>query len=376
MYSPINITSITLVPKITNASKPKDFRPISCCSVLYKINAKILTAILQIVVAHRVDPAQSGFIPGRQICDNILLATDFIRGYNWANASPRCMLRVDMAKAYDSVEWPFLKCVMQEMSFPSQFINWVMNCVATVSYSILINGFPSIPFRAQKGLRQGDPMSPFLFAFSMKYFSRCLKKKKSDIIKFDPKCNCSEVMKLLFADDLLVFLKADLPSMHALNLVLDDLYMVSGLSVNKGKSALYVAGVEDAMSFKLVQASQIPKGVLPFRYLGVPLSAKRLGIQDCLVLVEKITSRINHWAARNLSLLDRLHLVRSVIQSMHSYWGQIFILPAKIVQMVKAMCNKFLWSSGRDSKAKSHVAWSHVCLPKSCGGLNLSRLDL
>ena len=294
MYSPINITSITLVPKITNASKPKDFRPISCCSVLYKINAKILTAILQIVVAHRVDPAQSGFIPGRQICDNILLATDFIRGYNWANASPRCMLRVDMAKAYDSVEWPFLKCVMQEMSFPSQFINWVMNCVATVSYSILINGFPSIPFRAQKGLRQGDPMSPFLFAFSMKYFSRCLKKKKSDIIKFDPKCNCSEVMKLLFADDLLVFLKADLPSMHALNLVLDDLYMVSGLSVNKGKSALYVAGVDDAMSFKVVQARQVPKGVLSFRYLGVPLSAKRLGIQDCLVLVEKITSRINH----------------------------------------------------------------------------------
>ncbi|XP_057522566.1 uncharacterized protein LOC130802571 [Amaranthus tricolor] len=150
--------------------------------------------------------------------------------------------------------------------------------------------------------------------------------------------------------------------MHALNLVLDDLSMVSGLSVNKGKNALYFTGVDDAMSFKLVQASQVPKGVLPFRYLGVPLSAKRLGIQDCLVLVEKITSRINHWAARNLSLLDRLHLVRSVIQSMHSYWGQIFILPAKIVQMVKAMCNKFLWSSGRDSKAKSHVAWSHAYL--------------
>ena len=70
--------------------------------------------------------------------------------------------------------------------------------------------------------------------------------------------------------------------------------MVYGLFVNKGKSALYVAGVDDAMSFKVVQARQVPKGVLSFRYLGVPLSAKRLGIQDCLVLVEKITSRINH----------------------------------------------------------------------------------
>ncbi|XP_057529827.1 uncharacterized protein LOC130808368 [Amaranthus tricolor] len=154
------------------------------------------------------------------------------------------------------------------MSFPSQFINWVMNCVSTISYSLLINGFPSIPFRAQKGLHQGDPMSPFLFALSMEYFSRCLKRKKGDIIKFHPKY---------------------------------DLSMVYGLFVNKGKSALYVAGVDDAMSFKLVQARQVPKGVLSFRYLG---------------------------------------------------------------------------NSGRDSQAKPHVAWSHVCLLKSCGGLNLSRLDL
>ena len=125
------------------------------------------------------------------------------------------------AKAYDSIEWPFLKCVMQEMSFAFKFINWVMNCVSTVSYSILINGFACIPFRAQKGLRQGDPMSSFLFALSMEYFRRCLKRKKGDIIKLHPKCKCSEVMELLFVDDLLVFLKANLLSMHALNLVLD-----------------------------------------------------------------------------------------------------------------------------------------------------------
>ena len=98
----------------------------------------------------------------------------------------------------------------------------------------------------------------------MEYFSRCLRSKKGDIIKFHLKCKCSEVMELLFADDLLVFLKANLPSMHALNLVLDDLTLVSGLSINKAKSALYVAGVSDAISLKLVQASQVSKGVLPF----------------------------------------------------------------------------------------------------------------
>ena len=89
----------------------------------------------------------------------------------------------------------------------------------------------------------------------MEYFSRCLRSKKGDIIKFHLKCKCSEVMELLFADDLLVFLKANLPSMHALNLVLDDLTWVSSLSINKAKCALYVAGVSDAMSLRLVQAS-------------------------------------------------------------------------------------------------------------------------
>ncbi|XP_057540562.1 uncharacterized protein LOC130818409 [Amaranthus tricolor] len=228
MYNPINITSITLVSKIFNCLKAEG----------------ILANFLLLC-----------FIPGRQICDNILLATDRIHGYNWANASPRCMLKNDMAKAYDSVDWSFLRSVMQEMNFLTQFIDW-----------------------SAEGLRQGDPMSPFLFTLAMEYFSRYLRSKKGDIIKFHPKCKCSEVLELLFDDDLLVFLKADMPSMHALNLVLDNLTLVSGLSINKTKSALYVAGVSDAMTLRLVQANQVSKEVLPFRYLGVPLSAKRLGI--------------------------------------------------------------------------------------------------
>ena len=85
--------------------------------------------------------------------------------------------------------------------------------------------------------------------------------------------------------------------------------------------------------------------------------------------MEKITNRITHWVARNLSLAGRIQLVRSVIQSMHSYWAQIFILPANIVQMIESVCNKFIWSGGRDSKAKPHIAWNQVCLPKSCGAL-------
>lgn len=97
LYSPVNITTITLVPKVANACQVKDFRPISCCSVVYKIIAKIFTARLQKVVGSVVSSAQSGFITGRQIMDNVLLATDLIKGYSWSHISPRCMIKLDMA---------------------------------------------------------------------------------------------------------------------------------------------------------------------------------------------------------------------------------------------------------------------------------------
>lgn len=97
------------------------------------------------MVCSLVNMAQSGFIPGRQIVDNDLIAFDLIKGYNWAHINPRCMVKVDMAKAYDSVKWCFLEHVLYKMGFPFQFVRWIMGCVTSVSYSILINGVPSKP---------------------------------------------------------------------------------------------------------------------------------------------------------------------------------------------------------------------------------------
>lgn len=103
--SPVNITATTLVPKVFNASHVREFRPISCCTIVYKIIAKILTIRLERVIGNIMDMAQSGFIPRKCIIDNVLLASAPIKGYSWASISPRYILNVDMAKAYDSIEW-------------------------------------------------------------------------------------------------------------------------------------------------------------------------------------------------------------------------------------------------------------------------------
>nr|XP_009614125.1 uncharacterized protein LOC104107108 [Nicotiana tomentosiformis] len=97
--------------------------------------------------------AQAGFILGRKIVDNIILAHELIKTYTRKNVSPRCMIKIDLQKAYDSVEWPFRRQMLAELGFPEQFITWVMECVQTVNYTVMINGERSEPFNTARGLR-------------------------------------------------------------------------------------------------------------------------------------------------------------------------------------------------------------------------------
>ncbi|XP_056690146.1 uncharacterized protein [Spinacia oleracea] len=143
---------------------------------------------MQGVIGQVVSDSQSGFIPDRLISDNILLATELIKGYTRAHLSPRCMLKIDLNKAYDSIECSFLYSVMIELGFPKTFADWVFTCISTISYSILINGKPSVPFRENKHLQQLKHQPDF---------------------NFHPKCEKLSLTHMLFADDLLMFCRAD-----------------------------------------------------------------------------------------------------------------------------------------------------------------------
>ena len=126
-------------------------------------------------------------------------------------------MKVDLKKAYDSIEWPFLHMMMNELGFPTKFIGWVMAYVSLVSFSILINGTPCEPFNAKKGLRQGNPMSPFLFAIGMEYLSKCLGSlRHTPNLNSNLRCERLHITYLMFADDLLVFARADHISLQLL----------------------------------------------------------------------------------------------------------------------------------------------------------------
>ncbi|KAJ9536709.1 hypothetical protein OSB04_un000094 [Centaurea solstitialis] len=203
----INHTLLCFIPKVPNATRVADFRPISCCSVLYKIISKVIADRMKPYLAQLVGPMQSAFIPGRRIADNIMMAHELVAGYQRQTGQPRCAFKIDLRKAYDTVDWRYLACMLEGLGFHPTFCKWINELLNTSSFSIVLNGETHGFFRGARGLRQGDPISPYLFTIVMEGFSRILKKCIDEAVDFGYHDGCEEmqITHLCFADDLFFF---------------------------------------------------------------------------------------------------------------------------------------------------------------------------
>ncbi|XP_074315726.1 uncharacterized protein LOC141651935 [Silene latifolia] len=338
-----NSTSITLIPKNANPVSVMEFRPIACCNTIYKCIAKLLCTRMGQVLPDIISSNQGGFIKGRNIVENILICQDIVRLYNRKATSPRCLVKIDLRKAYDTVEWDFLSQMLSALKFPEKFIDLVMVCVTSPSYSLSLNGNSFGFFKGCRGLRQGDPLSPLLFTICMEYLSRILKVVgHQQDFRFHPMCGPLQLNHLLFADDLLLFSKGDEVSIMWLLRAFSTFSIASGLALNKDKSDIYFNGMPQASINTILQVSGFKRGSLPFRYLGVPISSKKLTKNEGMKLIDKITARIRSWGARHLTYSGRLVLVNAVLSSLHSYWSSVFLIPNGILKKIDNICRNYL----------------------------------
>ena len=157
----ISVTTLTMVPKIQTPSRVGDYRPIACCSTLYKCISKLLCSRLSLILPDIVSPNQGAYVKGRSIMHNTLICQDMMRFYRPSETQPCCMFKLDVKKAYDTVDWDFMTQFMEAIGFPGHFIRLIRTCITSPQYSLLINGCPSTPIHPSRGLRQGDPLSPF-----------------------------------------------------------------------------------------------------------------------------------------------------------------------------------------------------------------------
>jgi hypothetical protein len=149
----INHSIIALVLKFANVNSANDFWPISCCNVVYKVISKILVVRLSRALQDIIGPAHNNFLGGRNMIGNINLAQEFLRHYSRKKTSPRCLIKVDFRKAFDLMQWPFLKELLYLLGFPQCFVHLVMLCVETSSFSVAINGSLYGFFLGKCGLR-------------------------------------------------------------------------------------------------------------------------------------------------------------------------------------------------------------------------------
>ncbi|XP_073022635.1 uncharacterized protein [Primulina eburnea] len=199
-------TTITLIPKVEGARAWSDFRPISLCNVTNKIISKLLYSRLRDVVERLVSPNQSGFVPGRMISDNILLAQELTHSITLPSRGGNVILKLDMAKAYDRVQWHFLFDVMRHFGFSERVVALVSACISHCHFSVNINGSLSGFFGSTRGLRQGDPLSPLLFVLGAEYLSRGLDRLylQHPALRYRSDCDIL-ISHLAYADDVIIF---------------------------------------------------------------------------------------------------------------------------------------------------------------------------
>ncbi|GKE17429.1 RNA-directed DNA polymerase, eukaryota, reverse transcriptase zinc-binding domain protein [Tanacetum coccineum] len=312
------------------------------------------------VLGDIVNDVQSAFIEDRQILDGPFILNEVIQ---WCKSKKKQSLifKVDFEKAYDSVRWDFLDDVLKKFGFGTKWCNWIQTCLKSSRGSILINGSPTEEFQCFRGLKQGDPLSPFLFILVMESlhlsFQRVVDAGLFTGLFLSKSLKLSH---MFYADDAIFVGQWSDANINTLVRVLDCFHRASGLKINMSKSKIMGIHVEG----NKVEQAAAKLGclilTLPFSYLGTTVGGSMSRIQAWKEVVDKVKARLSRWKMKTLSIGGRLTLLKSVLGSLPIFHMSIFKVPSKVLHELESLRGHFFNGHEAGSNKASWVKWDSV----------------
>jgi hypothetical protein len=366
---------VALIPKVSSPLSLGEYRPISLLGCLYKLIANVLAKRLGSVLNSLVESTQTAFLKGRHLVDGVMVINEVV---DLAKKTGRecIILKVDFEKAYDSVDWSFLDYMLGRFGFCSKWRSWMRACVFAGNMSILLNGSPTEEINIKRGLKQGDPLAPFLFLLVAEGLGGLMKKAVglSRFRGFRFGSNGVVVSHLQYADDTLCIGEPSIENLWMLKVILRGFELVSGLKVNFWKSSLM--GINVSQNFIRLAATFLNcrVGVVPFKYLGLPVDANHQRMATWEPLINSLRKRLGSWNNKFVSLGGRIVLLNAVLNAIPIFYLSFLKMPVQVWKKIRRIQREFLWGSRNGRKLVNWVKWEDVCKPKSLGGLGVRDL--
>jgi ribonuclease HI len=287
-------------------------------------------------------------------------------------------LKLDMSKAYDRLEWNFLEAVMRRMGFEHHWILLIMQCLKSVRYSILVNGQPVGDIRPSRGIRQGDPLSPYLFILCAEALSSLLHHAESTGwlagVPTSPKG--PRLNHLFFADDSLLFCKATSGEWCRLSNLLEQYEKASGQKLNKEKTSIFFSrNTSQEAKDCILQLSGIPATQRYDKYLGLPALVGKSRVREFQSIKERVWKRLNDWKTKFLSQAGKEILIKAVIQAIPTYSMSVFLLPKVLCKELNSLMQKFWWGHKENTSKIHWMSWDKMGFAKSKGGMGFRELS-
>ena len=314
-----------------------------------------------------MDPTLSAFVPSCWIAENVVLAQEVVHNFKKSKKKKGAVgFKLDFYKAYDRQEWNFIITVLKALGFDQKVTNMIFQCISTVSFTLLLSGRSS-SFSPSRGIRQGDPLSPYLFILCSEVLSQLIYREvdRGNIKSIKVASGAPGISNLLYADDVLLFYGAQHLKVSALMKCVEKYCDWSRQVVSRDKSRIFVSKgvhsqfvqyIKNQWGFKL-----LPKGV---KYLDMPLFISLNKTKDFSFVKEKLESQISGWKCKSLSWMGRATLIKSVAQSTPLYCMSSFKFPKRLCDELDSIVRKFWWTPHKNgNRLYTLVAWLELCKP-------------